>query len=284
MKKFFICTLAGLLVIAVIAAGCGGKSKTAKPSSKAQDVLARNQKKMQDVKSLKMTGKATVLTPQSETKEESVTYQGEMAMVGNNEVEMHMVVTESSGEKSEVYVVGGYVYNFDPARGWTKQKVAAGSAEANLMTPTGISGLSKYAENMKLGASSGAKYVLTFGVGSRLFEQIFEQATDSSSSTAPSSKAEQQLMESMKDMFKGLKMDVVYKIDKNTMLADSASVTMSMKGAPIIGDMSLDMTVTFTDYNVPVSITLPPEAQNAPEVEPSASGVPSIPSIPGLGL
>ena len=284
MKKFFICTLAGLLVIAVIAAGCGGKSKTAQPSSKAQDVLARNQKKMQAVKSLKKTGKATVLTPQSETKEESVTYQGEMAMVGNNEVEMHMVVTESSGEKSEVYVVGGYVYNFDPARGWTKQKVAAGSAEANLMTPTGISGLSKYAENMKLGASSGAKYVLTFGVGSRLFEQIFEQATDSSSSTAPSSKAEQQLMESMKDMFKGLKMDVVYKIDKNTMLADSASVTMSMKGAPIIGDMSLDMTVTFTDYNVPVSITLPPEAQNAPEVEPSASGVPSIPSIPGLGL
>ena len=88
----------------------------------------------------------------------------------------------------------------------------------------------------------------------------------------------------MKDMFKGLKMGVVYKIDRNTMLADSASVTMSMKNAPIIGDMSIDMTVTFTDYNVPVTITLPPEAQNAPEVQPNASGVPSIPSIPGLGL
>ncbi len=284
MKKFFICTLAGLLVIAVLASGCGGKQKTSKPSGKAQDILARNQKKMQGVKSLKMTGKATVLTPQSETKEESVTYQGEMAMVGNDEVEMHLVTTESSGENSEVYVVGGYVYNFDPARGWTKQKVTAGSAEANLLTPAGISGLSKYAENMKLGASSGGKHVLTFDVGSKLFEQIFEQAAGSDSSTAPSSKAEKQLVESMKDMFKGLKMGVVYKIDRNTMLADSASVTMSMKNAPIIGDMSIDMTVTFTDYNVPVTITLPPEAQNAPEVQPNASGVPSIPSIPGLGL
>lgn len=282
MRKVVLGSLVGLLIAAVVVAGCGSSPK--KPSSQAQQVLADNTKKMEDVKTVKLVGKATVLTPQSETKEESVTYEGEMKVVSKDDIEMHMVATDSAGKKSEFYMVGGYLYNFDPAKGWVKQKVQAGSTEAALFTPTGVSDLTKYAENLKLGTSSADEYVITFDIGSKLFEQMFDQAMGTTPSTAPASQAEQQLMQSMKDMFKGLKMGVVYKVNKKTLLGDSASITMSMKGTPIIGDMSVDMAMTFKDYNAPVTITLPPEAQAAPEVQPNPSGIPNIPSIPGLGL
>jgi predicted small lipoprotein YifL len=285
MRKVILGSLVVLLIAAVLAAGCGSKSSTAnKPSSQVQKVISENQSKMQDVKTVKMAGKATVLTPQSETKQENVTYTAEMKLLSKQDVEMHMTATESNGKKSEMYIVGGYLYSNDPAKGWVKEKVQPGNQQTSMMTPSGVADLMKYASNMKMGTTSGSDYVITFDVGSKLFEQIFNQAVGSTPSTAPESEAEKQLAQSMKDMLKGLQMGVVYKINKSTMLADSATITVAMKGTPVIGDMSVDMALTFTDYNVPVTITLPPEAQNAPEVQANPSGIPNIPSIPGLGL
>lgn len=284
MKKVVLVSLALLLTAAIVVAGCGNKSTSKKPGSQAQDVLAESQKKMEEIKSVKIAGKATVLTPQSETKEETVTYEGEMKVLSKDEVEMHMVATDSAGKKSEVYLVGGYLYSYDPAKGWVKEKVSPTSTQSTLMTPTGVADLTKYAENMKMGTATDNQYVITFDIGSKLFEQMFDQASGSTPSTAPESQAEQQLMQSMKDLLKGLEMGVVYKINKDTKLADSATITMAMKGTPVIGDMSVDMAMTFKEYNVPVTITLPPEAQNAPEVAPNPSGIPNMPSIPGLGL
>ncbi|MHB8893644.1 MAG: DUF6612 family protein [Candidatus Geothermincolia bacterium] len=284
MRKVVLGLLAVLLIAAVVAAGCGSSSTSKKPSGQAQQVLADNQKKMEGVKTVKMTGKATILTPQSETKEETVTYQAEMKMLSKSDVEMHMVATDSAGKKTEMYVVGGYLYTNDPVKGWTKEKVQPNSQQSQILTPSGVADLTKYAQGMKMGPATAGKYVISFDIGSKLFEEMFNQAMGTTPSTSPESQAEQQLAQSMKDLLKGLQMGVVYRVNKDTMLADSATITMAMKGTPIIGDMSVDMALTFTDYNVPVTITLPPEAQNAQEVQPNPSGIPNIPTIPGLGL
>jgi hypothetical protein len=285
MKKAVIVLLAALLIGAAVVAGCGGKStKTA--SSPAQDVLQKSQAKMQEIKSVKLAGKASVLTPQSEVKEESYEFAAEMKLLSKDDVEMKMVSKDSAGKPTDAYMVGGYVYTNDPNAGWTKQKVDASSGvSSSMLSPTGIADLSKYAQNMKLMPEQGGKYVVSFDVGSKFFEDMLNQAAAStgSPSSTPSSedkKAAQELAQTMKDMMGGLQMGVVYKIDKNTMLADSTTIKMSMKGAPIVGDMTADMTATFADYNAPVTITLPPEAQNAKEVQPGPSGIPSIPGLP----
>jgi hypothetical protein len=286
MKKAVIVLLAALLIGAVVVAGCGGKStKTA--SSPAQDVLQKSQTKMQDVKSVKLAGKASVLTPQSEVKEESYEFSAEMKILSKDDVEMKMVAKDSAGKATEAYMVGGYIYTNDPTTGWTKQKAesSSGSISSSMLSPTGVADLSKYAKDMKLEPEQGGKYVVAFDVGSKFFEDMLDQASTSTGtqSSTPSSedkKAAQELAQTMKDMLGGLQMNVVYKIDKSTMLADSTTVKMSMKGAPIVGDVTVDMTATFADYNAPVTITLPPEAQNAREVQPGPSGIPSIPGLP----
>lgn len=290
MKKVALGSLAALLVAAMLVtvllvAGCGSKSTTKKAGSPAQQVLDKSQTKMQGIQSLKMAGKATILTPQSETKTDAVTYTAEMKVLSKSDVEMHMVASQSNGKKSEMYVVGGYLYSFDSAKGWTKEKVDTASQQQNFMTPSAMNNLTKYAENLKQGADQNGKYVISFDVGSKMFDQMLTQAAGTAQTTSPADKqATQQLMQSMRDMLSGLKMGVVYKIDKTTSLADGATIHMSMKGTPVIGDLTVDMAVTFTDYNVPVTITLPPEAQAAPEVQPNPSGIPNIPSIPGLGI
>jgi len=286
MKKVVIVSLAVLMIGAIIAAGCGSKA-TKSASSPAQQVLEKSQAKMQDVQTVKITGKANVLTPQSEVKKESYDFDASMKIISKDDVEMQMVAKDSAGKTTAVYMLGGYVYTNDPTTGWTKQKAqSSGNATSSLLSPSGITELSKYATNMKLEPVRGGTYTVSFDVGSKYFQLLIDQATagTDTGSTSPSGedqKAAQQLAQTMKDMMAGIQMGVVYKIDKNSMLAQSSTINMSMKGAPIVGDMTADMTANFSDYNAPVTVTLPPEAQNAREVQPGPSG---IPSIPGLGL
>jgi len=287
MKKVVIVSLAVLMIGAIIAAGCGSKA-TKSASSPAQQVLEKSQAKMQDVQTVKITGKANVLTPQSEVKKESYDFDASMKIISKDDVEMQMVAKDSAGKMTAVYMLGGYVYTNDPTTGWTKQKAtsSSGNATSSLLSPSGITELSKYATNMKLEPVQGGTYTVSFDVGPKYFQQLIDQATagtdtSPSSGSAEDQKAAEQLAQTMKDMMAGIQMGVVYKIDKNSMLAQSSTINMSMKGAPIVGDMTADMTANFSDYNAPVTVTLPPEAQNAREVQPGPSG---IPSIPGLGL
>ena len=152
------------------------------------------------------------------------------------------------------------------------------------MTPSSISDLTKFAENMKLGPVQNGKYVLTFDIGSKFFDEIFKRAAQGSQSSTPtgtSAQSTQQLAQAMKELLSGLPMSMTYKIDKTSGLADSASIKVSLKGSAL-GDATADINLTFSDYNTPVTITLPPEAQNAPLQD--NGGVPSLPSLPGLGI
>ncbi|MBU4194657.1 MAG: hypothetical protein KKF66_06650, partial [Actinobacteria bacterium] len=75
---------------------------------------------------------------------------------------------------------------------------------------------------------------------------------------------------------------VIYKIDKSTMYADNVDVDISLEGTPLFGDITASTSITFSEFNQPVTIVLPAEAQNAPEKEllPGDFDIP----IPGMGF
>lgn len=289
MKKVVVALIAALAIAAVLATGCGSGKSTSTPTAggKAQSILKANQVKMQGVKSFKINGTYTVTTPSAEVKTESATFTGEVQMVSANDARAHVTATPSGGGKpSEIYVADGFQYTYDPNKGWSKSKVGSASdlTSSGIITPSSISELTKYAENMKLGPVQNGKYVLTFDIGSKFFDQVFKQAAQGSQSSAPTGTAAQsaqQLAQAMKELLSGLTMSMTYKIDQTSGLADGASIKVSLKGSAL-GDATADISMTFSDYNAPVTITLPPEAQNAPEKQTGPGGIPSLPNLPGL--
>lgn len=288
MKKVVVVLIVALAIGAVVAAGCGSSKSGRTPTAggKAQDILKANQAKMADVKSFKIDGTYTVTTPSAEVKTETATITGEVQMVGPNDVRAHVVATPSGGGKpSEIYVADGFQYQYDPNKGWSKSKVGSTSdlSSSGILTPSSIADLTKYAENMKLGPVKNGKYVLTFDIGAKFFDQVFKQAAqgaEGSTPTGTSAQSAQQLAEAMKELLSGLTMSMTYKIDKTSDLADSASIKVSLKGSAL-GDATADINLNFSDYNAPVTITVPPEALNAPEQQ-TTGGIPSLPNLPGL--
>jgi len=284
MKKLSLVVLVALFVAVLVVAGCGKKEP--KAPTGAKQILDKSQQVTKDIKSVKGSGSADVLMPQSEEKETKVTFNMESNVISKDDVEVYMVATEQAGEETQVYLVGGYMYSYSPKTGWEKQKVqgAEDLTSAGLLSPSTVSDLSKYAQNVKQLPDEGNNYVISFDVSSQFFEKALSsaQGQQSSAPTSEEQKALQQMTDLMKDMLKGLNMNMVLKIDKTTYYPADAVVTLGIKGAPVIGDMTANLKTAFTDYNKPVTITLPPEARNAPE---KASGLPSgIPSLPGLGL
>ncbi len=282
MKKLVLAIMVMLLIAAVVAAGCGKKEASAPKG--AQAVLDKSQKASQEVKSLKASGSAAILTPQSEVKESKMTFEMEGNIISESEVEAKITASEDKGKKTEAYIVGGYAYSFDTTTGWVKQKVdSAQELGTGMLTPGQLTSLGKYAENLKELPEEGNNYVLSFDVGSKFFEKSLTGAEQPGSQPAgEDQQSTQDMLKLAREMLKGLKMSVVMKIDKTTYYPNETTIKMSLKEMPIIGDMSVDMKMAFTDYNKPVSVTLPAEAQNAKELPAGMPG--GLPGIPGLGL
>ncbi|MBU1944622.1 MAG: hypothetical protein KKE36_13225 [Actinobacteria bacterium] len=276
MRKSLVVLVVVLLACTLaVVAGCGG-SKT-ESQSDAQKILKQSQDKMSEVETVKVTGKMVIGTPGAEVKQETADLSMEAKMVTPDEIEGHMVITESTGAKTDVYMSQGYVYTNDPATGWYKQKADEAGTSSTMMSPQDLEELSKYAENVTM-TETGDEYKLTFDVGSEYFEKAMAaQYGDESTQTIPGSK---ELEEMMKSLIKGIEMSVTYTIDKSTMLARSADIKMTMKDAPMMGDVSIAMDLNFSDYGAPVEVALPAEAQSAQEVTPGTA----MPSIPGLGI
>lgn len=291
MKKSSVSVLAVILV-AVLAAslfivGCGGGSSAEKEGDKgAAGILKSSQAKMENVKSVKLKGVAKVDTPGAEEKTETVEFEIAVSQPSKDDVQMHMVQHDSDGQATEMYVMDGYAYTNDPTTGWSKTPYeGSGALSSGVVTPGSISDMTKYAKNLKIADDKEGRHSISFAIGSDFIDELFEQAAAAQSApSAEQDEATQQLVQTMKDMLKGIQMNMIYKVDKKTLLGDEVQVKMSMKNAPALGDISVVMSAKMYDYGVPVTIALPPEAQNAPEQPVGPGGIPSIPSIPGLGM
>ena len=284
MKKFWFTLLIALMVATTVvsAVGCG-KSKGAAPNS-AKGILDKSLKAVLNAKSLKVNGSIDLKTPEAEEKESKETITGEFNIISTSEIEGHLVAQDQKGQKSEAYLKGGYGYTYSPASGWEKQKTSGvQDLTTGLIDPENLATMIKYAENPKKLPDEGNNQVVSFDVGKKFYDELLSGLNEESS--APNT-AEQSMAQQYGDLLKGLVGDiaasVVMKVDKTTSYPSEVTVKVSAKGIPVMGDVSLDSKMAFTDYNVPVTVTLPPEAASAKEVEP---GLPTgIPGLPGLGL
>ena len=284
MRKFSFALLVALIVAATVASAVGcGKSKKASPNS-AKGILEKSQKAVLNAKSVKISGSTELKTPEAEEKVSADTFTGEFNIISTSDIEGHVVAQDQKGQQSQAYLVGGYAYSYTPNSGWEKQKTSGvQDLTTGLITPENLATMIKYAENLKKLPDEGNNQVVSFDVGNKFYDEMLSGLEEESS--APTT-AEQSLAQQYGDLLKGvvgdIKVSVVMKVDKTSSCPSEVTVKASAKDIPMMGDISLDSKMAFTDYDVPVTITLPPEAASAKEVEP---GLPSgIPGLPGLGL
>jgi hypothetical protein len=282
MRKSSIALLVALLVAAVVlsAVGCGSK----KSSSSAEGILEKSQKALLNAKSAKVNGSITVKTPGAEEKQSKDTFTGEFNNLGGGDVEGHIVSQDQDGRQSEAYLQGGYIYTYKPTTGWQKQKMeGATGSTASMLDPENLSAMIKYAENLEKLTGQGKNYVISFDVGDKFYQKMLSGLEKASSApgTAEQSMA-QQYSDLIKSMVGDIHVSVVMKIDKTTFYPSELTVKASAKDIPMMGDVSMASDMTFSDYDVPVTVSLPPEAANAKEVESRLSG--GIPGMPGLGF
>jgi len=282
MRKSSIALLVALMVAAVVlsAAGCGKKES----ANSAKGILENSQKALLNARSTKVNGSIVVKTPGAEEKQSKDTFTGEFNNIGGGDVEGHVVGQDQDGQQSEGYLKDGYAYTYKPTTGWQKQKMegVTGSTAA-MINPESVSAMIKYAENLQKLPDQSKNHVISFDVGKKFYQEVLSGLEEASSAptTAEQSMA-QQYGDLIKSMVGDIQVSVVMKIDKANYYPSEVTVKASAKDIPMMGDVSMESSMTFSDYDVPVTVTLPPEAASAKEMESGLSG--GIPGLPGLGL
>jgi len=276
MKKAVIALVSAavvaLMLALVLLGGCG-QPKTETYSGKARQILSDTNKKMQAVKSLKVSGAYDVQTKMQGSENANFDYSMEVNAADPQNTERHVSV-KGKDKSSEVYVVGGYAYSDAPGQGWVKVK-AGESDSLSQSTPAGMLELAASAKNLRMVSEDANTYGITFNVGGDYLEQQIRQALGVDQSGLD-------LEGELDTIVKNTSMRADFTISKSTMYIDSAKLTMKMRGIPVAGDMGLVMTMAFSGFNEPVAISLPEEARSAREVVETPTTPPgSVPVFPG---
>ncbi|MBN1289238.1 MAG: hypothetical protein JXA49_06345 [Actinobacteria bacterium] len=271
MRKLLASLISLMLILGsfgVWTAGCGGTS-----SAETADILDKSSAAMQDVTSFTMKTTGEYEMDMMDGAEQDIKMEM-IADMSDPQDPKAQIVTSVMGMDTELYLLGNYTYMEMPGMGWVKTPMAD-IGEYAQMTPDEIGKMSKGAEDLKMVSENGKSYEVSFTIGSEYFESAFE-------SDALGDELGEEFMGMFEDMIKNMSMSAVFTIDKKSMYITEAKVKMEMKDVPMIGNMTADMDMKYSDYNKPVTIELPPEAAAAPEVDPSELG--TTPSLPGLPI
>jgi len=283
MRKSIVCSIVVLLAVTLLFAGCGGKKdesgqSTSTSGLSAKEILEESSNKMQTVKSARAEGQYKMSTSAADASSgaEAMDFSFEMEMDLSNEEQPELrMAMKGMGQDTILYMTGGYVYMEVPGQGW--MKAPAGDTDSMTQTsPAEIAKFAENAENLKVVSETGTSYKISFDIGQALLKEQMGSQQDMGELSP-------EMQKMLDDMLKNMKMSAVFTINKKTMFIEDANIKMTLTDFPMVGDMALDMTMAFSDFNEPVSVSLPPEAANAQEVAeiPSASG---FPGFPGLGL
>lgn len=286
MRKLATVSLAMLLVIALFLAGCGGQKSSSSPSgqngsssgSNAAKILEESNQKMAGVKSVRATGayKGNMLGSSAPGGSEAFDFAFDMSIdVSDKKAPRGTMTMKGMGQDTMVYLENGFAYVNVPAQGWGKTPVAESGLTS--ASPAEIQKFSKGAENLRVVSESGDTYKIAFDVGPKFMQEQLKQARGTTEEMTP------EVQSMINDMVKDMKMSAVFTIDKSDLFLTDATIQMSMN-VPTLGNMNIDMALAFSDYNKPITVSLPPEAASAPLVENPEGATPGIPSFPGLGL
>lgn len=284
MRKLAICCVILLLAAALVVAGCGSKKEaTSTPNDSgnlsAKKILEESSKKMQTVKSSKAAGayKMSTSAASSATSGQNTdfTFEMEMDLSDQQKPEMKMAM-KGMGQDTLLYMTGGFVYMEVPDQGWVKSPVGD-SGSMSQTSPAEIAKFAEDAENLRIVSESGGSYKISFDIGQDMLKEQMG-AQQNTSELGP------EVQKMIDEMIKNMKMTAVFTINKSTMYIEDARINMAVKNFPMVGDMTLDMAMKFSDFDQPVSVSLPPEAANATETAEIPSSTTGVPGFPGFGL
>jgi hypothetical protein len=284
VKKIAAVSLAVVLVIALLAvAGCGGSNTSSTPSGKttsssgssAEKILTESNKKMTGITSVKATGayKGNMTDSSATSGSDAFDFAFTMNVDLSNEKSPKGLMTmKGMGEDLTIYLDNGYAYVNVPGTGWGKTPV--GSSGLTATTPAEIQKFAEGAQNLRIVSETGDTYKIAFDVGPKYIEQQLKSQGSTEGLT-------KEMQDAVSQMAKSMKISAVFSINKSTLYLTAVTMKIGLN-AEALGNMSMNMAMAFSDYNKPVTVTLPPEAANAPTLQNSAAT--GLPSFPGLGL
>lgn len=264
MKRITIASLALVLVAALLVTGCGAKTSSTgtKGQMTPQQVVQKSNQKMQSVRSLKITGMGDVT---------------EGGKSGKTELESKYDSTDTKNpkgilivqgvENETIYALDGYIYTNSGSEGWVKVRADKNISRTITFSPEELSNLSKSAKNLKMLTDSGNSYQIAFDIGKGYYDQELKQLNPD-------------VAKILQGILCGVK--AVFKISKSTFYLDGLTLKMDVKDFGAFGKVGFNMNFAFSDYNVPVTVSLPPEAKSAEEVPANPENIPGLPGLPGL--
>lgn len=266
MKRIMVIAVVGLLVIAVLAVGCGGEEQ----STEAKQILEEASQKMSDLTSYKMTATGSYeiegAGPALEGFEDlNFEMTGSLDLENPNSPRIELIMS-SMGEDIDMYVQSDYVYIEIPDMGWIKSPVSDSNMSLQL-TPSDIEAFSENAQNLKLNEREDA-YELSFAISNEYLKERFEQQGDV------------KMGNEFGAFIDNMNWSMVYEIDKETKYIEEATLNVAVSEMPL--ELSLLIDALFFDFDVPVDIELPAEAAAAQDY--TGQEIPGIPGIPGFNI
>lgn len=255
MKKFLAACLSMLVILSLFigAVGCGGSS-----SANATKILEESSAEMKDVVKFKVKTTAKT-TADIEGTDQDMEMEMKSDMSDPDEPKAQVVVA-GMGSDSDVYLYGQYTYINIPNQGWVKA-ATSDMSDYEQMTPSGISDMSEGATNVMMKSETDDYYEISFDIGKKYLQDIF-------SNQSVGNQLGEEFTQMMEEMLKGLSMSLVVKIEKDSKNIETAKIKMAFKDMPMVGDMSINMDMKFSDFNGDFEIELPAEAETAREISP----------------
>ncbi len=279
-KKVMVLSLALVMVLSF--AACGGGD-----SLLAQEIVDGAMKAQSDIKTCQMDMDMS-MDMDGETMGESFDMTMDIAASGaldieNMQMQMDMsmnmaMLGEAMDIEMEMYLIGDMMYMMTDIPGmgatWTKSEMPTGTWEETAEQWGG--GPFTYVELLELAEVKVTGSETVGGVDCYVMEvipdmeKLWELAMQQSEITGGMPDIDEELLD---DIFQDY--SVKEWIAKDTYLLVKAEVEMAMEFSPDVlgipgedGDIAMDMTISMLlyNYNEPVSIELPPEAEDAVEM------------------
>jgi predicted small lipoprotein YifL len=265
MRKVLLVVTAALLAVTIVAAGCGKKNPT---EGNAQKLIKDSNKAMQSLKSYKAVGSINISSSVVSQGATSVSFEMQIQQNGPKDFQGHMMIS-ALGKNMEVYIANGYVYTNDPEKGWVKQPLSSVSDFSTLASPADISKLGDAATNARILTEDSQYYKIAFDLNADYLKQLMgSQASNKNLSSEEKKIAD--------EMLKGMQMGAIFKLEKSTMYINSMVMNFNIQNVPSAGKLKMEEKIDLSEFNKPVEVNLPAEAQNAQEVTGSGALTPTL--------
>jgi len=258
-----------IAMIVVCFAGCGGGSEESATSSDAVSLLLASTEAMSELKGYRMNGSLSMGMGDdgagSQSEPISMDIEAEVQNV-DGEMRQHMFVT-ISGYEVEAYIIDGVYYQNIPGQGWQKSSVAANQMQGlslGMVDATQMEMMAQMAKASEVFEEDDETVALFIQLDREYFQASMELYLDYMEETA------QQVPEGWNEMVDAItdfQAEIRIWVTKPDNLFERMDMTYMMSGLPQVGTITSTMDVNFSDYDMDIVVELPPEAEQAPEVE-----------------